>query len=447
MPTSTLYSLGWNLGSAYELYALFVLVFGSLAHPLVLLGFAWAAPRQRAQWLVLTVEVVYGLLNPLVYLLVLQPALFRTVSPAWLTALSWVLLVAYWFVLLVTSVYPEEAMRWRRAVRGLLLCCMLLVAGVGIRDLWFTLFLASFDINEPFHSLLPLIVSPLYLLPVLIAGHRWRLARSESTRAQRSALAGSRSARALMAGVVLAAFGTVLLALWRPPEASTRATLLEHRQAILDVSARARIDPRLLASILFVTHREHTTPFRSAVEEVAVGAWVKDLTSHTLLAGALDPSLGLAQVKPVTVLTALTIQHASAGGTWIPSKEYREVPASGDAWKRIPTPALAHIVAPLTMTQSGNPPGKREVVQALLTPERNLALAAYVLDLTAAQWETANPAWSIRQRPEVLATLYQLGFQHSYPKPDPQPNAFGQRVAELMEEPWMRGHFGSGAAN
>ena len=53
-----------------------------------------------------------------------------------------------------------------------------------------------------------------------------------------------------------------------------------------------------------------------------------------------------------------------------------------------------------------------------------------------------RPYWSIRQRPEILATLYQLGFEKSEPKPNPRPNRFGERVLEVYESPWMREHFG-----
>jgi hypothetical protein len=39
----------------------------------------------------------------------------------------------------------------------------------------------------------------------------------------------------------------------------------------------------------------------------------------------------------------------------------------------------------------------------------------------------------IDDRPEILATLYNLGYERSEPKPDPRPNDFGRRVAAFME--------------
>jgi hypothetical protein len=70
-------------------------------------------------------------------------------------------------------------------------------------------------------------------------------------------------------------------------------------------------------------------------------------------------------------------------------------------------------------------------------------VGALILALYAIQWESANPAWSLRERPEILATLYQLGVEKSRPKPDPRPHRFGERVRAVYESPWMREHFRS----
>jgi hypothetical protein len=76
-------------------------------------------------------------------------------------------------------------------------------------------------------------------------------------------------------------------------------------------------------------------------------------------------------------------------------------------------------------------------VAALNRPETNLETCAFLLALYQRQWENANPAWSIRQRPEILATLYQIGFARSKPHGAPRSNAFGTRVREVYEQPWL----------
>jgi hypothetical protein len=44
---------------------------------------------------------------------------------------------------------------------------------------------------------------------------------------------------------------------------------------------------------------------------------------------------------------------------------------------------------------------------------------------------------------EILATLYQIGFERSHPKPDPRPNRFGERVAEVYRGGFVQREFGS----
>ena len=185
---------------------------------------------------------------------------------------------------------------------------------------------------------------------------------------------------------------------------------------------------------MLVTQREHVSPFRTTLEEVAAGAWLTDPKSHTPLAQALDPSLGLAQIKPVTVLTGLWL-HRKARDLTTFDKEYREV--------RAQDLAAARGIASVPLPTFGDGPNKATVVKALLEPEGNVRLCAFLLDLYAAQWESADPAWSIRSRPEILATLFQLGFKRSHPKSDPRPNAFGRHVLEAYESPWMTEHFGA----
>ena len=81
--------------------------------------------------------------------------------------------------------------------------------------------------------------------------------------------------------------------------------------------ASTDVDPRLLAAIVYVAHRDELSPFRDALERVAIGAWASNLRGqlgllppervqevgtdeNPLLNRALDVSVGLAQVKPRT---------------------------------------------------------------------------------------------------------------------------------------------------
>jgi len=81
------------------------------------------------------------------------------------------------------------------------------------------------------------------------------------------------------------------------------------------------------------------------------------------------------------------------------------------------------------------------VVSELLTPEKSIEYCAYILSLYALQWEDQNPVWSIRERPEILASLYQIGFEKSHPKATPKANTFGKRVKQVYESEWSSQHF------
>lgn len=428
--------LGESLGNAYILYAIFGLVIGCMGPHLVLLvGYRWSITRGPGRWFHVAVELVYGLLNPVLYLLIFDPALFRSVSSGWLRALGWCFLLGYWSLRLIGPLLPIQREALRAPVRYLLTACIALVLAHGLRDIVASLNPGSWT-NNPLAVLMAI---PLYLVPLVIAERqRWRTHAPETWAEAGAFFLPTPLGRVATALGALAVVLMCVAAFWRPSERETREQLLAHRDDILSASARAHVDPRLVASILFVTHREHTTPFRSALEEMAAAAWLLDPTSNVLIAQVLDPSLGLAQIKPKTMLTALWILHASLGSPWMPSKEYRDVRNEGTAWSRIPSPGLGKVQLPVLPSVAS----KKEVVQALLEPQHGIALCAFLLDLYATQWEASNPDWGIRHRPDILATLYQIGFEHSYPKPDPRPNAFGQRVQEVFDEPWMREHFG-----
>lgn len=414
-------SIGWLLGVIWVGLAM-VMALGCLgAHWLVFALYARGAFLKSSWGLLLSVEVVYGLINPVAYLLILQPAQFDRLTPRWLVLLEVTLLCVYWVWRLSARLAP------RALARALLGTCMVMIIGLAGRDL-----LASWQ-NAELHwssPLMLLLAAPLYAVPLLAAAVAFARA-DECVR-------GSGLTPVLAAvGAVLVA--SALLSLWRPSAAATRARVLMHRAAIETAASHHHLDPKLLAAIVYVTHREHATLLREAVERTVTSAWLSDPKSHLLISSVVNPSLGLAQVKPVTAQTAITIVACSRSSMpcRIPSKEYREVPRQGDAWRRIPRPELGAVLAP------EDAPSKAELVRQLFTPEGNLELAALVLDVTASQWDLEQPALAIRTRPDLLATLYNIGFEHSFPNPEPRSNEFGNSVALVASSGWVREAFGT----
>lgn len=425
---------GRAVGGLYEGYAQ-VLLLGCLGpHLVFLLAYPFVSGRPRLRGASLALELTYGLINPVVYLTVFEPSLFAHAFPAQVGAFSLSLLGAYWAFRLFGPALPVPPSARSRVGRGLLAVCAAWVALVAARDLVHTLTHPSADLNQPWRSLMPLIVSPLYAFPVLIAlRQRRQLIDSQS---QSPFFLLTRRARAWAVATAIGMIALVGCSLWRPAETVTREELALHRSEILDAAKATRIDPALIAAIIVVNQRESTSPLRSALEELVAGAWLTDPKSHELISGALNPSLGLAQIKPVTAQTALALNASARSKTSIYSKEYREVPPPSWAIAGIPVSLL-----PGPTSLGPDLPAKEAVVAGLLRPSTNIELCALVLATHAAKWEAQNPAWSPRSRPEILATLYSIGFERSHPNPDPRPNDFGVRVAARMKEPWLRETF------
>jgi hypothetical protein len=146
----------------------------------------------------------------------------------------------------------------------------------------------------------------------------------------------------------------------------------------------------------------------------------------------LDVSVGLAQIKPRTAQTASVLATGRTPGE-LPKVlvfAYRDVEPVGEGWT-LPAARIA-MTSPIPV-----PAGKGFVVNALLDDESNLATCALILALYRNQWEAANPDWSLRGRPDILATLYQIGFARSNPHGAPKSNTFGERVREIHGQRWL----------
>lgn len=427
--------LGGLLGSGFLGYALFLL--GGCLGGHLLAGVLHARYRRRYPGVALLIELIYCLLHPLLYLLVLEPAFFRHATDVRIQAVSWTLLFAYWAFRLGGAALPLSDVSLRRIGAWLFGLCGAWVVVIGIRD-------GIVGSSLPTEGRVPqavqvLLCSPLYLVPLWITVSQWLATRTpQSWSAAKVLLSGTRRSRIWASCGVVGMVALTSLASVHAPRATVQDEVLRDRTSILASAQRHRIDPRLLAALYLVSQRDTTTPFRNQLEATAAGAWLTDPKSHFGLAAGLNPSLGATQIKPVTLITARVIRRKSEHPADHYGKEEREVPDAGDAWTRVPSPALERVpFEPWIQAQA-----KPALVKALLVPSQNLEACAFLLDLYATQWESANPAWAIRDRPEILATLFQIGFQHSRPKADPQPNAFGIVVAEAMHEPWLQAQFG-----
>jgi hypothetical protein len=443
---------GQHLAGAYMIYMGLLVVlgyFGLHAGVLaLLLYFKWrrrrlvGRERRRAPHAIIGLELIYGFVNPLVYLLMLAP--YAAVRPRkaiddWIEAVAWTLFVALWGTrILLPRTLELSSMARARLVRlcGLGLVTLAAFALTDLTRAWWPLVSGSGPrIMLPPPVWLLLAFAPLYLIPaVLLDGYRARLAAADSNPG--FLLPSRKTSYRLAASMCVLALLTIAVSAFRPSDAATRRRIGQLAPAIANAAIRYDVDPALLAAIVYVTEREQLEPFRDHLERFATTAFLMDAASDFSLSKRFNLSIGVAQIKPITALTALKVCQASGQPWELWFKHLRDVPELGREWQLGPE-AVAACQPPLLPV----PVNKPEVVSALLRDDDNIAFAAMILGLYRWQWQTASPGWDLSSRPDILATLYQIGFEKSHPHAAPPSNAFGARVAEISRQSWLRERF------
>lgn len=394
----------------------------------------------------LAVEVYFGLLNPVLYLAILSSgqgmlrlrtdwALGGWIGPLHTGAAA--LLVAVWGWRLCGAAFRPGSAAARAGLRLLLwasAACLLLF---GLKDL--NLLIPPNGYAGWIHMLVAMfVISPMYLIPVVLLYDYLREASKTSDGSTPGFfLFTTRASRAAISAAVGVSIITLTFATQRRTDNEVRGLVNQHRAAIHSAAARYDTDPRLIAAIVYVTHRDQLSPFRDSIERILSTAWTVGLPDR-YLNRALDLSLGVAQIKPSTAQTGAVLAVGGpeafkrAGVLLIEHEGEGIFEPLGAGWK-------LRITEPLDLTPPIPVYAKRDqIVAALHMPEKNLETCAFLLAIYQRQWENASPAWSIRQRPDILATLYQIGFARSKPNGAPRSNAFGTRVRQVYEQPWLR---------
>jgi hypothetical protein len=262
------------------------------------------------RWLRLAVEIVFGLINPVLYLAILTPSLpgLRSDAGWWLalTTSAWILLTAFWTLRIFGATLDQRSRSVRAGVRTLLVAALACVLLYTVKDAWL---LTGMDWSaaRPFALALNVLrTCPLYFIAAILL---WDYLRSMSTPSGQAI--GKRHS------------------LFLQPDRAARV-------GVAGVASVA------LVSVAFAAHRR---------------------------------SDGAARYEPIGDGCTLP---AAARPSVIPT---------------IPVPAEKHIVA--------------------------------------------NRDWSLRGRPDILATLYQIGFAQSKRHGAPRSNAFGDRVRQVYEQRWL----------
>jgi len=133
---------------------------------------------------------------------------------------------------------------------------------------------------------------PLYLIPAVLL---WNYIRSGSASpgqahcAPRLFLLPDVPARLAVVGGVAIVLATLAPAAHGRSDASVREMIGFHREDIRAAASRYDVDPRLVGTIVHVTHRDQPAPFREdALERVVVSAWAVNMR-RALRIGAPRP--------------------------------------------------------------------------------------------------------------------------------------------------------------
>jgi hypothetical protein len=407
---------------------------------LVLAGRAHRGPGVSRPWGArdaLALQIVYGFINPLLYLLMFSQ---RGSS---LYFVTWILFVALWSARMLIPRELESSPRvrswlWRLTVLGLVW-----LATFAVKDalqIWKPAFWDPARLHTLADVWVLVALAPLYATPaVILYAYQARLADNEPEATEFLLMHRSTVGR-IVSALATVAVVTVGLSLYHRPESTARSQVLRLAPAIDDAARRYHVDPQLLAAIVYVSARE-VGPFRDELERFATGVFTENASSDLRLGRFSDLSIGAAQIKPVTALTALKLCQSSGQPWSLDAKHLRDTPELDAAWQP-KSQMSAACLPPMDPVPATRP----ALVAALSRDDTNVAFAALILALYQWQWRDANAAWDISARPEILATLYQIGFTRSRPHSAPRSSDFGARVAEACKAPWLRERFGSSRA-
>lgn len=430
---------------SYVVYLVLLLITSFFGLQLILLATlawrAWGGRRQPGDdrpWGphdALPLQIVYGFINPLLYLLIF--------GQTWrgLSVVAWMLFIAIWGARMLIPRELDSSRRIRTSLTRLSILGLACLTAFAVKDVLYIWKPTFWDdaVQDRAADVWALIAfAPLYVIPALMLNtYRLRFMRQHPSSTEFLLVdrwTVRRTATALAAAVVI----IIGLSLYNRPENSARDRVLQLGPAIDQAAARYQVDPQLLAAIVYVSARE-VGPFRDQLERFASAVFLEDAASQLRLNRFSNLSIGAAQITPVTALTALKLCTASGQPWSLNLKHLRDTPALDTAW-----PTKSAMSAACLPPMDPVPTTKPAVVAALRRDDTNVAFAALILALYQWQWRDANAAWDISTRPDILATLYQIGFLRSRPHSAPRSSDFGARVAQACKAPWLRDRFGSG---
>ena len=132
-------------------------------------------PVLLRRWVRLALEIAFGLLNPVLYLAILTPALpdLRSAKGWWLVPLTtsaWILMAAFWALRVFGAVLDPRSRRVRAGIRTLLVAALGCLLLYTFKDAWSLPVTVPAEASPFRLALMILRLCPLYLIPAVLPG-------------------------------------------------------------------------------------------------------------------------------------------------------------------------------------------------------------------------------------------------------------------------------------
>ena len=220
--------------------------------------------------------------------------------------------------------------------------------------------------------------------------------------------------------------GLLLFNLFQKTDIGIRLRLKSLNADINNYSQEYKVDRTLIKAIIYTNYKHYLNPIKLLAEYVALGLWALDDYNHLGWAKKFSVSVGVTQIQPTTAQKAILLGMLNyKNQSYYFSKQYRAAIVELTPEWKIKDATLKI----KTMHLDTIPPF--QIALELVDPSNNIQYCAYTLYLFQSQWNSAN--YDISEKPEILASLYQIGFNKSIPKPNPVSNEYGKMVKEAYE--------------
>jgi len=178
-----------------------------------------------------------------------------------------------------------------------------------------------------------------------------------------------------------------------PIEKEVHAVLIRNSEQIKKVGNELNLDPRIIASVIYVEQAQHAMRFTGKLED-----FISSVVGGDTLLGLAGASIGPYQLKASAVSQA-------------------------DSYLRDPSSEF-YLGAQFENYLSEIPLNRFNSEEILDDEQKAIKAIGVILAQFQKQWKEDSNGIDISNRPDILATLFNIGFKKSIPKKNPQSGGF-----------------------